>query len=187
MIQPWPTVRSEFLGDFRVFRVRKDYRRSPRTGGEHDFMVVQCPGWVNVIALTPANEIVLVEQYRHGTQTVDLEIPGGVMDPEDASPLEAGLRELREETGYEGTRARLIGSVATNPAFMDNRCHTVLVEGCELKHGQELDHTEDVATHVVPLSEIPALVASGRIHHSLVLVAFYHLDRCRAVEAAEQG
>src|SRR5258708_39259291 len=101
MLKPWQKVRSDALGNFRVFSLRKDWKISPRTGKEHDFFVLECVNWVNVIALTPDNQLVLVEQLRHGSATVELEIPGGVMDPTDTSPEATGARELREETAYE--------------------------------------------------------------------------------------
>lgn len=176
MIEPWPTVRSETLADYRVFRVRQDHKRSPRTGATHDFFVLECPGWVNVIALTPAREIILIEQYRHGTEVVELEIPGGVMDPTDASPVATAIRELREETGYEGERARVIGEVAPNPAIQNNTAYTVLIENCVLRHAVEFDHTEDVVTRLERLEAVPGHVAQGRIRHALVVAAFYHFD-----------
>lgn len=172
-------VSSEVLADYRVFRVRRDFKRSPRTGQPHDFFVLECPGWVNVIALTSTGQIILVEQFRHGVDVVELEIPGGVMDPEDASPVETAVRELREETGYEGERARIIGQVAPNPAIQNNTAYTVLVENCHLRHGVEFDHTEDVSTRLESVEALPALVAAGRIRHSLVVAAFYHFDLWR--------
>ncbi|MBK9140813.1 MAG: NUDIX hydrolase [Verrucomicrobia bacterium] len=173
MIQRWPLVRSELRGDYHVFRLRRDFKTSPRTGREMEFHVLECPDWVNVIALTPDRQIVLVEQYRHGTDSVDLEIPGGVMDGADASPVETGIRELREETGFEGENARLIGRVAPNPAILNNACHTVLVENCVRRHALDLDSGEDLATHVMPLSALPELMATGRFHHSLMIAALY--------------
>ncbi len=179
MIQPWPLLRSESLGDFRIFRLRRDWRRSPRTNREHDFFVLDAPDWVNVIALTPQGDAVLVEQFRHGTATIDLEVPGGVMDAGDASPVATAIRELREETGYVGERARLLGDVAPNPAILSNRCHTVLIEDCVLAADREFDPGEDIATRLVPASDLPRLVAEGRFQHSLVVVAIYHLDLWR--------
>src|SRR5271156_3023796 len=101
MIKPWPTIRSVLIGDFRIFKLRSDFKVSPRTGKEHDFFVLDSVHWVNVIALTPDNQMVMVEQYRHGSNTIELEVPGGVMDPEDTDPVLTAIRELREETGYE--------------------------------------------------------------------------------------
>jgi 8-oxo-dGTP pyrophosphatase MutT (NUDIX family) len=176
MIKPWETIRSEPAGDFRIFTVRADRKISPRTRRAHDFFIIESVNWVNVIALTPDRQIVLVEQYRHGSNTVELEIPGGMMDAKDGSPEDTGRRELREETGYEGDSARIIGRVFPNPAIMSNVCHTVLIENCRCLHPVEFDHGEDLVTRLAPVSDLPQLVASGRIRHSLVAVALYHYE-----------
>ncbi|MCP5520752.1 MAG: NUDIX hydrolase [Verrucomicrobiales bacterium] len=175
-VAPWPTIRSEDLGGFRIFHLRRDFKRSPRTGQEHDFFVLECPGWVNVIALTPDRRIILVEQRRHGTESLELEIPGGVMDPRDEGPIATAVRELREETGYEGRNARLLNSMAANPAIQNNLCHAILIEDCELRHPTDLDSGEDLVTQVRSLDEIPSLVHEGRIRHSLVLASLYYFE-----------
>ena len=176
MIKPWEKIRSEKLADFRVFTVRSDVKVSPRTGKEHDFFVIEAVNWVNVIPVTPNNELVMIEQYRHGSNTIELEIPGGMMDHDDASPVVAGTRELREETGYEGAEAQIIGEIFPNPAIMGNICYTLLVKNCVLKHPTEFDHSEDLITRLVPVGKIPKLVATGKIRHALVAVALYHFD-----------
>ncbi|MFN0067906.1 MAG: NUDIX hydrolase [Limisphaerales bacterium] len=173
---PWPQLSSRLAGDFRIFRVRSDLKRSPRTGREHDFFVLEAPDWVNVIAVTPDERLVMVEQYRHGTNTVELEVPGGVMDATDASPLETAVRELREETGYEGGAPRRLGGIAANPAILNNTCHTVLLTGCTRRHDVQFDSGEDLVTRLVPLADVPGLVAAGRIRHSLAVVAWYHYE-----------
>ena len=176
MIQPWRNVDSKPLGDFRVFKLRVDRKISPRNGQPHDFYVLEAPAWVNVIATTPDNHLVMVEQFRHGTNTIELEIPGGIMDKTDANPVATGTRELREETGYEGENARLLGEVLPNPAIMNNTCYTVLIQNCALKHPTQWDSGEDIITRLVPVSEIPNLVAAKKIRHSLVLCALYYFD-----------
>lgn len=180
MIKPWPKTGSQPAGDFRIFKVRTDRKISPRTGKELDFFVIDCANWVNVIAVTPDERLVMVEQYRHGSNTVELEIPGGMIDPHDASPTAAGMRELREETGYEGVEAEILGQIFPNPAIMSNSCFTVLVRDCALKHPVEFDHGEDIITRLIPASEIPGLVAAGKICHSLVVVALYYFELWRA-------
>ena len=176
MIKPWQKTGSQPAGNFRIFSIRQDFKISPRTGKPHDFFVIDCADWVNVIALTPDRQLVMIEQYRQGTETVELEIPGGVIDAKDASPVAAGIRELREETGYEGERPKLIGTIFPNPAIMSNTCHTLLVENAQLKHPVEWDHGEDILTRLVPVTEIPELIKSGKIRHSLVVVALYHFE-----------
>ena len=179
MIQPWPLIHSEPRGDFRIFKLRMDRKISPRTRREHDFIVLDSPNWVNVIALTPDDHLVMVEQFRHGVNTVELEIPGGMMDESDASPVEAGLRELLEETGYQGGSARLLGQVHANPAIMNNTCFTVLAENCRLTGGTTFDHGEDLVTRLVPVADVPRLVTENKIGHSLVVVALYLFDLWR--------
>jgi 8-oxo-dGTP pyrophosphatase MutT (NUDIX family) len=176
MIRPWPTIRSTPIGDFRIFKLRSEVKISPRTGREHDFFVLDCVNWVNVIALTPDGQLVLVEQYRQGSNTVELEVPGGVMDPGETDPVATAIRELREETGYEGGNARVLGRVLANPAIFNNHCYTVLIENCRLKHAVDFDSGEDLATRLVPATDAPRLVAEEKIQHSLVVVALYHFD-----------
>jgi len=175
-IKPWQIISSEPLGDFRIFSLRSDRAISPRTQQAHDVYVIDCPNWVNVIAVTPDRHLVMIEQYRHGSTTVELEIPGGMIDPKDPSPTAAGLRELREETGYAGENARLIGEIFPNPAIMSNTCYTVMVENCRCLHPVQFDHGEDLVTRLTPIADLPQLVASGKIRHSLVVVALYYFD-----------
>ena len=179
MIKPWQKLSSKPLGDYRIFTVRSDEKVSPRTGQKHDFYIIDCVDWVNVLAVTPDDQLVMVEQYRHGSNTVELEIPGGIMDAGESSPVETGVRELREETGYEGEKARLLGNVFANPAIMSNTCHTVIVENCSLKHAVEFDSGEDLITRLVPVADIPQLITAGKIRHPLVVVALYYFELWR--------
>ena len=176
MIKPWPQTNSKSLGDFRIFSVRSDQKISPRTEQAHDFFVIDAVNWVNVVAITPDQQLIMVEQFRHGTNTVELEIPGGTIDAKDDSPMAAGLRELREETGYVAEEARILGEIFPNPAIMSNTCYTVLARNCRLQHAVELDSGEDLMTRLVPVSAIPEMVKTGKIRHSLVVVALYHFE-----------
>jgi len=172
-VHPWKKIGSKKLGEYRVYDVRSDTKVSPRTGEQHDFFIIEAVNWVNVIPITTDGKIVMVEQYRHGSDTIELEIPGGMMDPGEVDPVATGVRELREETGYVGKNARLIGQIFPNPAIMNNVCYTVLVEECVCVEKIKLDETEDIHVTLVDPLEIPRLIQAGRIGHSLVVVAFY--------------
>ena len=174
VIRPWEIIETREGADLRLFKVFNIRKRSPRNGIEHDFLKVEVRNWVNVIAVTPDQQLVMVEQFRHGTESVDLEIPGGVMDDTDESPEATAIRELREETGYEGSEVRLIGSPAVNPAFMNNQCYTVLIENCRKTHETEFDPAEDIITSLLPIDEVHDLAMRGEIRHSLVIAALYY-------------
>jgi 8-oxo-dGTP pyrophosphatase MutT (NUDIX family) len=176
MIRPWKKTGSKPAGDFRIFKIRSDTCVSPRTGEAHDFYILDSVNWVNVIAVTPGQQLVMVRQYRFGSETVELEIPGGMMDPHETDPVATAVRELREETGYAGENARLLGKIWSNPAILSNRTFTVLIENCRLQHGVEFDSGEDLTTQLVPVAEIPKLVADEKIGHSLVVVALYFFE-----------
>ncbi len=151
---------------------------SRRTGIEKEFFKLEFPPWVNIVACTPENEIILIRQYRFGTDRLELEIPGGAVNAGEP-PLDAGLRELLEETGYAGEDGSIIGKVCPNPALQDNFCYTVLVENAEKVAEPSLDEMEDIEVWTVPEAELFSLVQNGSIQHGLVMngLMFYAMAR----------
>ena len=170
--KPWKLISSQTSKSFPIFDLRTDRAQSPRTCKDYNFYILESRDWVNVIPLTSDNDIVLVRQYRHGTRTITLEIPGGVIEGSD-SPEETARRELREETGYHAPDMHLLGHVHPNPAFLDNICYTYLARNVFLVGEQEQDEKEDIEVVLRPVEEIPRLIREGEITHSLILAAFY--------------
>jgi ADP-ribose pyrophosphatase len=168
--QRWKKLRAEPLLTTRIFDVTRTVFQHPHRSQAQDFVVIHAPDWVNVLALTPDHQLVLVRQFRYGTDEFSLEIPGGVMDPgEDA--VSAGVRELREESGFEGTNARLLGTVHPNPAMQNNRCHLVLVENARPTARLDWDPDEEFEIMTKPVDEVYALAYRGEITHAMVLDA----------------
>ena len=172
MPEPWPLVRSTPVKSYRVFSVRTDTARSPRTGKEHDFYVIESADWVNVIPLTPDHQVVMVRQYRHGTRQISLEVPGGLVNPRD-TPMDTARKELLEETGYRAKEITLIGTAHPQPAVLNNRNLTFLATHVRKTTALDLDEGEDIEVVLVPLSEIPRLIREGEITNAMVILAFY--------------
>lgn len=170
----WPTLDVGEPQDFRVFSVRRVDRRSPRTGKVGSYQVIDAPDWVNVVALTPERNLVMVEQYRHGLDAVTLEIPGGMVD-DGEDPGLAAARELAEETGYVGSEPKRLGLVHPNPAIQSNAHSTWLIENVTCQMEPDLDEGEHIHVVEVPLADIGEHVRRGTITHSLVICAFYWL------------
>ncbi len=168
----WEKLGQKSVAQTRVLELTSAQYRHPRHGTERDFVVISASDWVNVLALTAAGELVLVRQFRFGIDAFSLEIPGGIMEAGE-DPIEAGLRELREETGFAGQRARLLGSTNPNPAIQSNRCHFVLVEDAVRTAALEWDADEEIEVDPRPVAEVLALARSGGITHALVLNALF--------------
>jgi len=172
MVKSWPVVSTERLVDTRVFTLLKRQSRSPRSGENYDFFLLEAPHWVNIVPITREGQLVLVRQYRQGVEDLTLEIPGGMMDPEDPSVEHAARRELLEETGYTAGPMRQAGWVEPNPALQTNRCYTFVADRLESPGPLQPDGSEDLEVVHIPLGEVPGYVRSGRIRHSLVITAF---------------
>lgn len=174
----WLKLTTETIADCKVFSVHKHISRNISRRGERisDFYVLEPNDWVNVIPITPEGNVVLVEQYRHGIEGITLEIPGGTLDHNDNSPLQAAARELLEETGYVSPLELIeLGSVHPNPAIQSNLCHTFLARDVYKLQEPQFDTDEELEVRLVPLSEMDALIAAGRIRSALVIVAFHFL------------
>lgn len=139
-----------------------------------DFFILDVPEWINIIAITPENKILLVEQYRAGIDEPTLEIPGGVVDHGE-EPLYAAKRELLEETGFESNNWSKLGIISANPAIQNNYIHLYMAVDCIHIQDQQLDGSEDILLHQLPINHFLELIKDGTVHHSIVLAAVAHL------------
>lgn len=178
-LHDWQQLGEEILVRYKVFQVRKSRRRSPRTGADIGFFLIDTVDWVNVIAVTTDEQLLLVRQFRHGSERFSLEIPGGIIDPHETDPAAAAARELREETGYEADRIEQIGVMNPNPALFTNRCTVFLATGCQRVAELAMDPGEDLEVLTVPVAELDGMIQRGEIDHALVLaaIAFWRARR----------
>lgn len=177
MVKKWKTNSIIKDNDYKVFSVDIVNRTSPRTKVTQDFYKIESKDWLNIIAITTNKKIILIEQYRHGSNDVELEIPGGIVDTQTESPSVAALRELKEETGYSGSSAIEIGCVNPNPALFNNKCYTFLVLNAKLTSDQFLENTEDITVKLYPVQKLHELVETKKIKHGLVITAFYLYEK----------
>lgn len=176
-IRPWTLVRELQRNDHRIFHVKTLEVADPRNGATYPRVVLEATPWVNVLAVTKGGEAVLVRQFRFGTWSDTLEIPGGMVDAGE-TPEAAAVRELEEETGYRPGRVVSLGFSHPNPAILDNKLYSFLALDCEQVHGGAPEASEDIAIELVPRAALAELVKRGEITHALVLAALY-LDQIR--------
>jgi ADP-ribose diphosphatase len=174
-VKDWEEVARELLQDCRVFTVSRSTARSPRTGEPHPFYRIDSSDWVNIVAVTAQDELVMVRQYRHGEGRVTLEIPGGLVDAGESADV-AAARELLEETGYRATSVERLGVVNPNPALFGNRTETYLARGVEKIAEIQNGHTEETTVELVPLADLHETLRAGKITSALVIAALYWFE-----------
>jgi 8-oxo-dGTP pyrophosphatase MutT (NUDIX family) len=185
MVDRWKLLRSRPCGHFRIFSVREDFYTHPDKEGERSFFVIETSDWVNVVAVTPEDEIVFIRQQRPGIGAVRMEIPGGVIEPEE-DPSAAAMRELREETGYSGDSPVLLCSTEPNPATHDNHCYSYLVRNARCVAERDLDHDEIIEVFTRPFAELEGIIATNAVDHALLQLPLLHYLRRRET-GAEPG
>jgi 8-oxo-dGTP pyrophosphatase MutT (NUDIX family) len=151
-----------------LFRLRRERFRSRASGKVHDFFVAHLADGVQVIAVTAAQQVVLVRQFRAGTRRDSLETPGGLLEPGE-DPCAAAARELLEETGYAGDPPERLGTLWPNPALLTMGITTIVIQNARRIAEPRPDPSEELAVELVPVQEIPAMIRAGRIDHAMIV------------------
>ncbi|WP_051309099.1 NUDIX hydrolase [Desulfogranum japonicum] len=177
-VHGWILAQEKELLKTPLATIRSGPARCQRTGRKKEFIRFDFSDWVNVVAVTPIGQLVMIRQFRYGSCRPEIEIPGGIIDPGE-DPITAGCRELQEETGYRGNQPEIIGKVCPNPALQDNYCYTILVKDAVKSDNPKQDDMEDIECFLRSYKEVTALVRQGTIDHGLVLNAlmFYAMTK----------
>lgn len=173
-VEPWIRKRLNRIADCRVFSVDESTSVSPKTGKEHRFYRINSADWVNVVPVTAANEVVCIRQFRHGSEKVTLEIPGGLVDPGE-DPVTAAARECQEETGFAADDLVSLGTLNPNPAIFPNLLHTFVAADVRLTGDVQNTDTEYTEVQLIPMRQVPDLLVSGEIDHALVAATLWRL------------
>ena len=173
-IKPWHRTRSRVLSDCRIFSVSESTSVSPLTQQEHQFYFIDTADWVNIVPVTRNDEVVFIRQFRHGSEQITLEIPGGMVDPGE-DPKHSAVRECLEESGYRAGQVTSLGSLNPNPAIFPNRLHTFVARDCERVAEIANTGTEQTEIELVPIADIAERMRSGEIDHALVVATLWRV------------
>jgi len=159
----WKILRSDWVFETPFFQIRRDACSLPNGRLVDDYYVVHGPTIVCIFALTQADEVLWVEQYKHGIGQVCWELPAGFCEGSCTDPLAEAQRELLEETGHRAADWRLLARTINNPTRYDSYTYLYLALGAQQIAEQALDPNEEIIVHRVPLADMPALLRSGKI------------------------
>ncbi len=174
-IEPWKVLSSA--------RPRKGLRVDTcelSDGRVIEKMVFEFGTWATIMALTPAEEVILSRQYRHGVRNIIWEFPGGMVEPGE-DPLEGARRELLEETGYSAGQLLPTGVLSPNPDNHTNQIHTFLALEAQRVSDQQLDMDEQIEVYPTPLAEVIRMARAGELPQAMQVSALFlglaHLGR----------
>ena len=170
-IKKWAIESENIEYQTPIFTLKRRKMKSRIRDKSSDFYIIEAPDWVNILALTEDEQVIMVKQYRHGIDDITIEIPGGAMDPDDTDPQKAAQRERLEETGLQSSNWEYLGAVSSNPAIFNNVCHFYLAKQCVNVSEQNLDPFEEIEVSTMPLKQFLEKVDKGIIHHSLIVAA----------------
>jgi 8-oxo-dGTP pyrophosphatase MutT (NUDIX family) len=183
----WKLLHSEYIYKSDWLTARKDRCLTPAGKIVDPYYVLEYPGWVNALAIADDGKVIMVRQYRHGYGQTILEIPGGAMDPADASPEVAMRRELLEETGYAFEQLVPLGDICPNPASSNNLTYMFLATGGKKVQEQKLDQNEEIEIVIISMDELKQLLKANQIRQALhVTCIFYAMQYLETTSLPQQ-
>ena len=176
----WRKLSSTYLHKGPWATLRSDRCEMPNGHIVEDYYVLEYNNWVNAVAITEDNLILMVHQYRHAAGIVSLEIPGGVID-DGETPEEALRRELLEETGYQFDDFELLCTIYANPSTANNQTRCYLARGGKKVQQQHLDVQEELIVETFTIPEVKQLLLDNKIAQALHCTGlFYALNKLEA-------
>ncbi len=156
----WFSVERERFEDIESLKGKPYYR-------------ISSPDGVIVLALTEANEIVLVRQFRPALREYTLELPSGYVDASE-TPEQGAVRELREETGYVCRDLVYLGAGRIMMNRHSAREHAFFGTGAV--KAPEFKAREDIEVALVTSAQFKTLVLSGQFEQFVALAPLVLAD-----------
>lgn len=163
-------LKSQVKYEGKVLSMREDVVELPDKS-QSMREVVQHNGAVGVVAVNDKGEVILVKQFRAGIRRVTLELPAGKLEKGE-NPLECGIRELVEETGYVAGKTIKLTSIATSPAILEEIIHIYL--STDLTKGKtNPDEGEFVEVISLPIEEVKSMIVAGEIEDAKTIAGIF--------------
>jgi ADP-ribose pyrophosphatase len=171
-MRPWKTLSSRVVHADNWISLRAEACESADGTVIEPYYVLEEREWVVIFALDENDDLLLVRQYRHAGRVICFELPGGGVE-DGETPLDAAIRELREESGCSASEWISAGALFANPARQTNRMYVFLATGLDKTSGANLDESEDIAATFVSNLRVQEMIRTGEFPQALHVAAFY--------------
>jgi 8-oxo-dGTP pyrophosphatase MutT (NUDIX family) len=171
MIKKWKTLDEKDVSINEHLRIYKHRVQLPNGKIIDDYGVVDLGAGAVVVPVTSEGNIVLVSQYRHGSDEIITGFPAGRYDEEETAEVTA-IRELKEETGYETKNIKYLGKLISNPGKNRGWVKVYLAKDCIKKGQPEGDVTEEIEVMEVDWDKMEKLILEGEIVEAQTIAAW---------------
>ncbi len=139
-------------------------------GEERIFSFLDFAKGVCVLPITENKEIICLKQYRHALKSWQWELPAGMIDHSETSPLAVAKKELEEETGYLAEHWLELGSFFPSPGSTTEKIYLFAAAGLKASQ-QKLESSEQIELHTISMEELKEMIAKGEFKHGAGLAA----------------
>ena len=162
MLKKWKLVKTKPVFESKWIKIEKRNYKLPTGKIKENYYHLKRPDYVLIIAIDDKERIVVLRQYRRGVDDFVYEIPAGWID-EGETPLQAAIRELREETGLSG-EGKTKSTLYAQPAFSSMKAHVVILKiGSGSAQVTNTEQDEHVSFNIIPIAKVRRMIKEGKI------------------------
>ena len=177
----WSVIERDIAYSCPGFDVIREIVELP-DGGKTDFDYIEEPPGVVIIPITPADEVVVIEEWRQAVKRRNRGFPAGTAEPHDTDLVETARRELLEETGYEAGEITPLGTFEPANGLAAIEHHYFVASECVPAGEPDHDHDETIRVETAEWDELVQASLAGELRdgRTVLGVLFYeavHADR----------
>jgi 8-oxo-dGTP pyrophosphatase MutT (NUDIX family) len=178
----WRRLTSSYAIDSPYMRLRSDTIELPDGTLVSNYYVRESANFVVVLPITANDDVVMIRQYRYGSDEIHLEIPAGMLE-EGEDPKECALREMLEETGYGARSCEAAGTYRPEPVRSTARAYIFVARDAHWVQEPQPEATEHLVVELVPLARFREMLRDGTMDSGASMLGGYcgldYLDRLR--------
>ena len=167
----WKVLYAEVVYDYPPYlKVERQKVLLPDGRRIEDYHKLVMPNFCVICALTEANDLILLQGYKHGIGKIELSLPGGYIEPNEG-PLQAAKRELIEETGHTAEEWQPLGNFIPHGNYGRGRAYVFIAKMARREQNPNSGDLEATEVEVVKIDKVQESIRAGEISSLSVVAA----------------